>query len=262
MNRSLLRRALAPRWLRWWAVALLAALACAALGNWQWQRYVGKAATVAAVERHYTAPARPVTEVLTAEPMPREREWTRVEAVGEYRGQQLVVRNRPREARYGYEVLAALRLADGSTLVVDRGWIPFPPGGATAPPQIPPAPAGTVTVVGWVRPSEPSLNREPPTGQVASIELAAISRAWRTPVLGGYLIRQTENGRSPGNPADLDPPDTDTGPHLAYAIQWWVVGPAAFVLVWFAIRREEREDGAEESAPRPPKVRIWDEEDG
>ncbi len=55
-------------------------------------------------------------------------------------------------------------------------------------------------------------------------------------------------------------PDTDTGPHLAYAIQWWLVIPALWVFVVVALRREAQE--ADPSTPRPRKVRIWDEEDG
>ena len=54
--------------------------------------------------------------------------------------------------------------------------------------------------------------------------------------------------------------DTGTGPHLAYAIQWWLVIPAFWVFLVMALRREAR-DGAQ-VGPRPKKVRIWDEEDG
>ena len=70
-------------------------------------------------------------------------------------------------------------------------------------------------------------------------------------------------------PTRLEPPDTDLGPHLAYAVQWWLAVPAGFVLVFVGARREWREGQLEDdlAAGRTPvpvrarKVRIWDEED-
>ena len=71
-------------------------------------------------------------------------------------------------------------------------------------------------------------------------------------------------------PTRLDPPDTDLGPHLAYALQWWLAAPGGVVLVFVGARREWREDrleddlaaGAHRPVPvRARKVRIWDEED-
>ena len=70
---------------------------------------------------------------------------------------------------------------------------------------------------------------------------------------------QSEDPRSE-RPDPLAVPDTDTGPHMAYAIQWWLVIPAGWVFVVLALRREAQEGVGR--APRPKKVRIWDEEDG
>ena len=270
---AVLRRATTWRWVRVWLVALLVALACIALGRWQWGRYEDKAARKDRVEQHYSATAVPVTEVLGAEPVPLDREWTRVEARGEYLPHDLLVRNRPRDGVYGYEVLRRLELSDGSVVVVDRGWIPNSPQGATVRPEVPAPPAGEVTVTGWVKPGEPSLDRDPIEGQLSSINLDEAAAGWDgDQLLGGYVIRQAEAPAATQTPADLDAPDVGIGPHMAYAIQWWLVAPAVFGFVWIAVRREERdaltapatvgEAGADPPTPRPKKVRIWDEEDG
>lgn len=270
---AVLRRAATWRWVRVWLVALLVALACIALGRWQWGRYEDKAARKDRVEQHYSATAVPVTEVLGAEPVPLDREWTRVEARGEYLPHDLLVRNRPRDGVYGYEVLRRLELSDGSVVVVDRGWIPNSPQGATVRPEVPAPPAGEVNVTGWVKPGEPSLDRDPIEGQLSSINLQEAAAEWGgDQLLGGYVIREAEAPAATQTPADLDAPDVGIGPHMAYAIQWWLVAPAVFGFVWIAVRREERdaltapaavgEAGADPPTPRPKKVRIWDEEDG
>ncbi|WP_233703225.1 SURF1 family cytochrome oxidase biogenesis protein [Janibacter endophyticus] len=255
------------------AAVLVVVLASVWLGSWQWDRYEAKAERKDRVEQHYSADPVPVTEVLTSEPVPLAREWTRVEARGEYLPDDLLVRNRPRDGVYGYEVLRRLALEDGSVLVVDRGWVPNSPQGATVRPDVPTPPSGSVTVTGWVKLGEPSLDRDPIEGQLSSINLQEAAAEWGgTSLLGGYVVRQSETPVAAQTPADLDRPDVGIGPHLAYAIQWWLVPPAVVGFVWAAARREKRErlasapahdrSGAEPFTPRPKKVRVWDEEDG
>ena len=238
------------------------------LGQWQWHRYEARKERAERITSHYEAPPVPVAGVVGTSPLPLAREWTRVSASGTYADQQtLLVRNRPLQGAYGYEVLVPLRLADGETLLVDRGWVPNAPS-AEELPEVPPPPAGAVTVTGWLRPSEKSLGRDLPAGQVASINVPEASRQLAEPLLGGYLVLQREQtpaGPAPERPAPLERPDTNLGPHQAYAFQWWGAMLGGFVLVWFGARREYvegRQDAAGRAdRDRPKKVRIWDEED-
>lgn len=256
----MVRLALTPRWLGWFALAIAASVACVLLGQWQWGKYEDRSARADRIEAHYEADPVPVTEVLGQTPVPLEDEWTRVRASGEYvADERLLVRNRPLSGSYGYEVLVPLRLADGQVLVVDRGWVPNSPKGADVAPDVPAPPTGEVTVTGWVRLGEQSLGRDMPAGQLASIHLPEASERIGEDVLGGYISLQSEQPRTE-RPEPLEVPDTGTGPHLAYAIQWWLVIPAFWVFLVMALRREAR-DGAQIGA-RPKKVRIWDEEDG
>lgn len=256
----MLRLFLTPRWLGWLALTVLAALVCTWLGQWQWSRYEGKAARADRIEAHYGADPVPVTDVLTRERMPLERQWTKVTATGEYLpDEQLLVRNRPLKGTYGYEVLVPLRLESGERLIVDRGWVVNSPKGASVAPKVPSPPQGTVTITGWALQSEPSLDRDMPPGQVASVHLPEVAERVDGPILGAYVSLETEDP-SVTRPAPLEEPDTGIGPHMAYAIQWWLVGPAAFVFYVVALRREVDSDAGR--APRVKKVRIWDEEDG
>lgn len=256
----MLRLAFTPRWLGWFTLALVVSIAFVWLGQWQWGKYEDRTARAERIETHYTAPPVPATKVLTQEPTPVDREWTRVTATGTYLpDEQLLVRNRPLDGTYGYEVLVPLRLDSGEVLVVDRGWVANSPKGADVAPEIPAAPTGKTTVTGWVRLGEKSLHRDMQRGQLASINLPEAAAEVDGPVLGGYLSLQSEDP-DVARPEPLEVPDTGTGPHLAYAIQWWLAIPAFWVFLVMALRREAQE-GTEQTA-RPKKVRIWDEEDG
>ncbi|WP_344189367.1 SURF1 family protein [Pedococcus aerophilus] len=269
----MLRVLISRRWLGALAVALGFAVAAWFLGQWQWHRYEAKAARADRINSHYEAKPQPLADVLGETPMPLSEEWTRVTATGRYAADQtLLVRNRPYEGTYGYEVLVPFT-TDAGTVLVDRGWVQNARS-AESLPTVPPAPTDEVTLTGWLRRSEPSLGRTPPAGQVASINLTEAGRQVDEPLLGAYVVLEVErlpDGSAPPRPTALEAPDTGLGPHQAYAFQWWLAMVGGFVLVGFGVRREYR-DGLDDTdsgavaagaaPPRPKKVRIWDEEDG
>ena len=257
------------RWLG--ALALAAAFAVAAffLGQWQWHRYEDRKERADRITAHYDAAPVPLAGQVGTDPMPAALEWTRVRVSGRYAaGAPLLVRNRPYEGAYGYEVLSPLVLDDGRTLLVDRGWVLNAKNAQTRP-EVPPNPSGEVTVTGWLRPSEPSLGHHLPAGQLASINIReARGQLDGTDLLGAYVVldrEQTAQGQTPPRPARLERPDTGLGPHQAYAFQWWGSMGVGFILVFFGVRREYRDAlEAESGEPLPGRqrqVRIWDEED-
>jgi len=260
---------LTRRWLAALAAAAVFAVACFYLGRWQWGRHVDKHERPHGMTSHYTAAPDPVTAALPAvrERLPLAQEWTPVTVTGTYAGDSLqLVRNRPNNGDYGYEVVVPLHVPGGA-LLVDRGWVPNAQSAATRP-DVPATPTGTVTVTGWLRRGEPSLHRDMPDGQLASINLDEAAKATGDQLYGAYLIVKSERSAS-GQPiaraTPLAAPDTDEGPHLAYALQWWLFAGAGFVLVAVGIRREAAEQKAVAAGlppqPKPKKVRIWDEED-
>jgi cytochrome oxidase assembly protein ShyY1 len=269
------------RWLTALGVAAIFAVACVFLGRWQWHRHEDKVARAQRINSHYFASPVPLSMAMPGPgaTLPRAEEWTLVTATGRYAAQSLMlVRNRPNNGVFGYEVVVPLGLADGASLLVDRGWIPNGQS-ASEPSAVPATPAGDITVTGWLRMGETSLARPFRAGQLASINLAEARAQTGTPLYGAYLVLRDEAG-SPGEPIvrpqELEPPDTGEGPHLAYALQWWLAAPVGFALVLVGARREHLErvegsasmaptDGRVAAPPRPPKARktrIWDEEDG
>ncbi|KGN38739.1 SURF1 family protein [Knoellia subterranea] len=258
------RRLFTPRWLGALAIALLYAVAAYHLGHWQYGRHEYKVERNALLDAHYRAAPVPVRQVLDDRPVNRsDADWTKVTATGTYHGEQLLVRNRPNNGVYGYEVLAPLHLGDGTTVVVDRGWVENSPRGAAVVPEVSEAPAGEVTVTGWVRPAENSDDKRLPSGQVASVAKPDVEKAWGRTVLDGYIVLDSEvsaDGTTPPRPDRLEDPDRSLGPHQAYAFQWWLSMPVGMLLIWLGLRRELRDEQPDRPA-KPKKVRIWDEED-
>lgn len=257
-----------PRWLLYLVLAVVFGVITAMLGAWQWDRHQDRVERRDVIEANYFGDPQPLVEVLPrGQDLPAEDEWSRVTVSGTYdTASQHLVRNRPHQRVYGYEVLVPLVLDDGQVLVVDRGWVQNAPT-ASELPDVPDAPRGQVEVQGWLRPSEPDLGRDLPAGQLASIDLPRMSEVLNTPVVGAYLVMEAESPAPAARPAPLDPPDTGLRSHFAYALQWWLTVPVGLVLVLVMARREAQEQSGEtpprsaSGPPRPKKVRIWDEED-
>ncbi len=260
-----LRRLFTVRWLGAVLLSVLVAVACYQLGWWQYHRHEAKVERNALIEAHYTADPVPVAEVLTTSPLPASDRWTRVEARGEYVAGPLYVRGRPAQGTVGYELLWVLRPDDGGAdVLVDRGWVAQDASGADLLPEVPAAPSGLVSVVGWVHPDEEPRSSIAENGSLASISQAQVTEATGLTPLEGYVQLEREtlpDGSTPPRPDPVGEPDESLGPHLAYAYQWWFAMPVGFVLVGFGIRREERLAHPEKYPPKPRKPRIWDDED-
>jgi cytochrome oxidase assembly protein ShyY1 len=265
-----LRALLTRRMLGGVALAVAFAVACVLLGRWQWGRYEDKQVRAAAVAAHYAAPAVPLASVVDRLPLSEDDQWLRVTTTGRYAGsEQLLVRNRALDGTPGLEVLVPLDLKGALAsrrILVDRGWVPNAPS-ASELPSVPPVPAGEVTAEGWLRSGEVDLGRDLPAGQLASINIANAQAQTGGDLLDAYLVLQSETSPAgtPARPTPLAAPDTDLGPHQAYAIQWWLTSVFGFVLVGYRLRvaaAEVREPEPVAAVARPKKVRIWDEEDG
>lgn len=267
----MLRALLTPRWLGALVLAALFALASYHLGSWQWGRHLDKVTRNALLDANYSATPVPLEQVLDDAGTVREKDvWSRVLVRGRYDVDgQLVVRNRPNDGTYGYEVVVPLRTGHG-VLAVDRGWVRNSPAGADVVPPIPDPPSGEVEVVGWVRQLESARDRDLPSGQISTISESDLVDAWPSDapeLVGLYLLMQQERppGPEPTSGASLTPlaaPERSLGVHQAYAYQWWLSMPLGFGLVYFGLRRQVHGTVAvRRGHDRPRRVSRFDEED-
>jgi cytochrome oxidase assembly protein ShyY1 len=243
------RRAAAPAAVRWTAyvgVAIVFAVACAFLSNWQFARNADRSEQLELVAQNYDAEPVPLAEVIApGGTLAAGDEWRPVLLEGEYlSSEQVLVRNRPHGGTAAFEVLVPFRLDDGRVLLIDRGWVP-PGEDQPLPDQIPAPPSGATTVVARLRPAEPlpSSGRSAPEGQVPSINLDLVADT----IDGGtdlersaYALMVSEDPAPATRPAALAAPSEDPGPHLSYAIQWILFAIMGFVFIGYVIRTERR----------------------
>jgi len=248
---------LSRRWLGLFALAVLVAAACVALGNWQLDRLGQRHERNDLLRRNLGAPPASPEALLTVgrEP-PAADEYARVRATGRYDvADQLLVRLRPFEGQVGYDVLVPFVTDGGPAFLVDRGWVP---GGATGRdlPDVPDAPSGTVTITARVRPSEPaSTTGTPPPGQVTRIDVSSIADTLPYDVYGGYGDLTGEQPKPRNAPARHPAPEPSEGPHLAYAFQWYLFAALALGGVVVLARREAADlRAAGEPVPDPVRV--------
>lgn len=255
---NVLRLLREPRWLRGLALAVLIALVCCLLGRWQWHRRQERLAANAPLTQNYHADPVDLAAVLPpGAALDPERTWTPVRVSGTYDGAATVlVRNRPRDETTGYDVLVPLVLADGSALLVDRGWVPAG-SSSERPDSVPPAPAGPVTVTARLRPWEVDKRGTVPAGQVASIARGTVAAAVRAGSPGaapalrdGYAVLATEDPAPASAPAPAVEPVADEGPHLAYTVQWFGFALTALV-VWVVAGRRELDARRQEAQDDP-----------
>jgi len=238
------------------AVAIVFAIVCAFLSNWQFARNDGKETQIRLVEANYDAAPVPLGDLLArGATLAEEDQWRPVELRGAYEPEkQLLVRNRPHGGTSAFEVLVPFRTDDGRVFIVNRGWVA--PGEGQTPDSVPAAPAGDVTAIVRLRPGEPlpPSGRGAPEGQVPSINLPSVAEKIGEGEVdtGAYGELVREEPEPAARPHAFDAPSEDPGPHLSYAIQWILFAVMGFVFIGYIIRTEIVKH-REEAAGRPPR---------
>ncbi|WP_436773721.1 SURF1 family cytochrome oxidase biogenesis protein [Yinghuangia sp. YIM S09857] len=259
---------LTPRWLALNLLVVLLIPVMVKLGFWQLHRYEAKADRNDRVSANKGRETVPVGDLFAVDrDLTGEDQWRRATATGRYdQAHEFLVRHRQLDKELGFFVVTPLITADGTALLVNRGWVENPDS-ATARPDVPPAPGGQVTVTVRARPSETRdrsgiRDRDGlPEGQIMRIDSEALAKQLGYPVYGGYGQLAEQTPAPAEAPTVLPLPDAeDTGLNLAYAVQWWIF-VVALVAMWIKIiRREAAELEAELQAE--PEAEPAAEADG
>lgn len=241
MYRFLLR----PRWLAFHAVVLAAIVAMVNLSLWQFDRLAERQAfNDRVIERSESMPVE-LTELLDDPAFsPEDAEWRPVRARGAYLPDQIVEFNQSQGGRAGDNVLSALLLDDGTTVIVNRGFVPL---GF----ELPAAPTAEVEVIGLVRTSEVRDRggltdaAEGPLTEVRRIDIPRIAPQLPGDVAPVYLqLVSSDPPPGVGDPEPAARPELDDGPHLSYAIQWLIFAVCVAIGWVLAVRRSVRQHRA------------------
>jgi cytochrome oxidase assembly protein ShyY1 len=253
---------LAPRWLGFLALTLVASAVMVMLGNWQLSRYHERSAINARIDTAAKLPPVPVAQALPApagtagtagQAPPANAAWTRVTVTGRYDSANVIlVRNRTVNGQVGFEAVVPLLLPDQTAVLVDRGWIPPAPGGAIAMPQVPATPTEQVTVVGRVHLSESQpdqVTRRDGRIETRRVSVPRLAGQLPYPVYGAYLLLDQQT--PPADPVFSAIPVVyeNSWQNAGYVVQWWMFAVMALVGFGWAARREAH-GGADEGTAR------------
>jgi cytochrome oxidase assembly protein ShyY1 len=245
------RFALQPRWLAFHLLAVVVALGCVRAGEWQFSRWEARSDANATIEAGAARDPVPVTELVgagqTGDGVSEAEQWRPVTATGRYdETRTVLLRNRTGGGGQGFEVLVPLVTDDGAALLVNRGWI-MAARSATEVVDVPAPPTGEVRVTGRLRASQESSERQrqqattTPQRSVVRIDVGWLAQDLPYPLYGGYAEVIEEEPAPAEAPEPIPAPDLGTGPHLAYAFQWWVFAIVALVGWVLLMRREARD---------------------
>lgn len=249
--------------LRWIGLAVcLAVMAWAFvnLGFWQLNRLTERRENNQTVQAQENSPIREFAEVF-GRPISDADAWQRVTVRGTFDAQhQFVVRYRSNAGATGYEIVTPLRTDQGSVLV-SRGFVQRP-SGQDFPKVAPPPPAGSVTVLGYVRRNEVGdADAVTPTdGQVRVINTPALAVTLPYPVVDGYLSLITVTPPQSADFVPVAPPELTEGNHFSYALQWFAfavlagIGLVVFIRADLRDRRRARARAAKLAATTPQQA--------
>jgi cytochrome oxidase assembly protein ShyY1 len=200
-------------------VAILLIAGCLWASQWQFHRGEDRKARNNTIEEHIKIPEVELT-TLTSNVKPHE--WRSVTATGRFDAdEQILLRNRYFEGKYGYAVLTRFTTEGGDSIWVDRGWVAAG-ASATIAPETPPVPTGLVSIIARLRldSSLPSgsffalpINRDGELISKLNAQSGSSSEDYYLDLVSGSVPDLT-----PTAPAQI--PSLSDGPHLAYAVQW------------------------------------------
>lgn len=233
------------RWAGYFALVVVFAIASCGFGNWQFDRRAQAQTEIARIQANYEAEPRAVDEVVPQlDYWSDDLKWTPVLLTGTYlKDEEILVRGRPYSGRPGFEVLTPLLLDDGSVFVVNRGWVSIG-SRQDNPDVVPDAPDGRVVVSARLKAGEPTIDGKSAkagSNQIATIHLPDVASRLDLPTYtGAYGIVATQEPTPASAPIVAPKPDLDEGPHLSYALQWYVFALLAFIGLGWALRQEYR----------------------
>lgn len=220
------------------------------LGTWQVQRRAWKLDLTERVnERVHSQPVAVPAQPAWPSVQPDTHEYLAVQAQGQWMEGRSVLTQAVTELGAGFWLLTPLQMADGTQLLVNRGYIPaeqrkaFADRIAAAPKE----PAGeSVTVVGLLRFTEPKggFMREnaPAEDRWHSRDVQAIAQAKGLAQVAPFFMDQGV----PGQAATATWPRPGltviqfTNTHAVYALTWYGLALMVLGAAWLVVRYEKR----------------------
>ncbi|MDP1890647.1 MAG: SURF1 family protein [Gemmatimonadaceae bacterium] len=222
--------------------ALTVALACAGLftrlGFWQLHRLAERQTWNAQLEQRYRAAPVGVAALAGDTALGH---YHRVLAHGRFDfDRQVALATRSFQGSPGVHLLTPLRLDDGATVMVNRGWVYAPDAMTIDAAKWREREGDTVTVTGYAetwsgRETVPVADRQ---RIVRALDSSAVARLVGEPILTYYIAQTSDSARGTTRPVRLSEPVLSDGSHRSYAMQWFSFALIALVGGTLLVREE------------------------
>jgi surfeit locus 1 family protein len=268
-----MRTLLRPAALASHLLVLAVVVGLAALGQWQFQRLDERRVQNDRLEERLAAPPVDVAELSrdAGDLDDVALEYRRVTVTGTYLAdEELLLEGRELRGQSGRDSFVPLELADGTLVLVRRGWVPRELGPPPLEDAVPPV--GEVTVEGYLERSVPQPGfgpRNPAEGRLAMLQVPDVPRIAEQ--LPGptfpMIVRLTAQDPPPvasdafaargleALPVVYPQVPFEEGSHLSYALQWYsfaLLALIAYVAYW--VKRLRGDDPSAPAAPPAPSA--------
>jgi len=230
-----------------WLLTALTVASCAAflsLGKWQWDKGTLRQAQAEEFARGGEQPT-----AIGARPLSSIDRFQRVRVNGHFdTAHQFLLDNRTYDGRAGYEVLTPFDRVDGTTILVNRGWVPFT-GYRDKLPDVSFAAPELDEVVGRVDELPVAGlegGRSPPDAQAPWPKVTTYPHAGELATALGRpaeaRILLLDPRATNGYVREWQPPGLPAIRHWSYAVQWWAFAVLA-VALWLILGFRKRHGG-------------------
>lgn len=220
------------------------------LGTWQVQRRAWKLDLIERVNaRVHSQPVAVPAQLAWPTVQPESHEYLAVQAQGQWMEGRSVLTQAVTALGAGFWLLTPLQQADGTQLLVNRGYVPteqrkaFTARIAAAPNE---AAGHAVTVVGLLRFSEPKggFMREnaPGEGRWHSRDVSAIAQAKGLDAVAPFFVDEGVPGQAAKEvwPRPGLTVIQFTNTHAVYALTWYGLALMVLLAAWLVMRYEKR----------------------
>ncbi len=243
---------LKPRWLAFHLLVAIVASILASLGVWQLNRlderreqnklFEARQQQVLSIQeleqkaRATNSTSRDERQDIgqdSSQDLGEDLEFYKVELTGKFIPElEATIRNRTMMGRPGVWLLTPFE-SEGRHFIVNRGWVPRELSGLEcrdeesvfSPPDLS-APIDQITITGIIRKASGDITNPKEWEQcLARPELSGFASEASlklVPNLNYFIQLQTISVEAQNSPNILDPPDRGDGPHLSYAVQWFI----------------------------------------
>ncbi len=230
---------LKPKWIGFHALCLVAMVVMVNLAFWQLRRLDEKQTFNDRVTANTNEDIAAFSDLKGADP--DDLIYRRVEATGKYLATpQFEVVNVTQEGTTGRNAVSALELDDGSLVIVNRGFVP------TGSP-VPAPPAGQVKVLARLKVGQSARTGQPVDDgsqqltEIRRVDLTALGQQFAQPLAPMYLELIQSTPAEPNFVNAVAFPNLADGPHLSYAVQWFIFTVSVGAGWVLAVRKSAQE---------------------